>query len=213
MRRVNDSRFRVTKNQFPINLNLEGRSCLVVGAGRIGLRKTEQLLAAGARVTVVAPEVVSDFAGLPVTLHQRAFELTDLDGQRLVITATGNRELDQLIYDNCEERVIWINSADDPERCAFTLPAVVRRGDLMVTVSTGGNSPALSSWMRQKLEALVGPEFEEVVNELAQERVLIHADGRSTEDIDWKPIIEKIVASHNIHMSCPRESLQGTVTG
>jgi precorrin-2 dehydrogenase/sirohydrochlorin ferrochelatase len=202
----------VTKNQFPINLNLEGRSCLVVGAGRIGLRKTEQLLATGARVTVVAPEVVSDFAGLPVTIHQRAFELADLDGQRLVITATGNRELDQLIYDTCEERGIWINSADDPERCAFTLPAVVRRGDLMVTVSTGGNSPALSSWMRQKLEALVGPEFEEVVNELAQERVLIHADGRSTEDIDWKPIIEKIVASHNIHMSCPRESLQGSVT-
>jgi precorrin-2 dehydrogenase/sirohydrochlorin ferrochelatase len=202
----------MTKNQFPINLNLEGRSCLVVGAGRIGLRKTEQLLAAGARVTVVAPEVVGDFVGLPVTLHQRAFELTDLDGQRLVITATGNRELDQLIYDTCEERGIWINSADDPERCAFTLPAVVRRGDLMVTVSTGGNSPALSSWMRQKLESLVGPEFEEVVNELAQERVLIHADGRSTEDIDWKPIIEKIVASHNIHMSCPRESLQGSVT-
>ena len=63
----------MTKNQFPINLNLEGRSCLVVGAGRIGLRKTEQLLAAGARVTVVAPEVVSDFSGLPVTIHQRAF--------------------------------------------------------------------------------------------------------------------------------------------
>ncbi len=201
----------MTKNQFPINLNLEGRSCLVVGAGRIGLRKTEQLLAAGAIVTVVALEVVSDFAGLPVTIHQRAFELPDLDGQRLVITATGNRELDQLIYDTCEERGVWINSADDPDRCAFTLPAVVRRGDLMVTVSTGGNSPALSSWMRQKLEALVGPEFEEVVNELAQERELIHAEGRSTEDIDWKPIIEKIVASHDIHMSCPRESLQGSV--
>ena len=201
----------MTKNQFPINLNLDGRSCLVVGAGRIGLRKTEQLLATGARVTVVAPEVVSDFVGLPVTIHQRAFELTDLDGQRLVITATGNRELDQLIYDTCDERGIWINSADDPDRCAFTLPAVVRRGDLMVTVSTGGNSPALSSWMRQKLEALVGPEFEEVVNELAHERELIHAEGRSTEDIDWKPIIEKIVASHDIHMSCPRESLQGSV--
>jgi precorrin-2 dehydrogenase/sirohydrochlorin ferrochelatase len=201
----------MTKNQFPINLNLEGRSCLVVGAGRIGLRKTEQLLAAGAIVTVVALEVVSDFAGLPVTICQRAFELPDLDGQRLVITATGNRELDQLIYDTCEERGVWINSADDPDRCAFTLPAVVRRGDLMVTVSTGGNSPALSSWMRQKLEALVGPEFEEVVNELAHERELIHAEGRSTEDIDWKPIIEKIVASHDIHMSCPRESLQGSV--
>ena len=202
----------MTKNQFPINLNLEGRSCLVVGAGRIGLRKTEQLLAAGAIVTVVAPQVLDEFAGLAVTIHQRAFELADLDQQRLVITATGNRDLDQLIYDTCEERGIWVNSADDPERCAFTLPAVVRRGDLMVTVSTGGNSPALSSWMRQKLEALVGPEFEEVVKELAQERELIHADGRSTEDINWKPIIEKIVASHNIHMSCPREVLNTVVS-
>jgi len=202
----------VTKNQFPINLNLEGRSCLVVGAGRIGLRKTEQLLAAGARVTVVAPEVVSEFAGLAVTIHQRAFELADLDQQRLVITATGNRQLDQLIYDTCEERGIWINSADDPERCAFTLPAVVRRGDLMVTVSTGGNSPALSSWMRQKLEALVGAEFEFVVQELALERQRIHNQGRSTEDIDWKPIIEAIVVNHGIHMSCPREILNTVVS-
>jgi len=202
----------VTKNQFPINLNLEGRSCLVVGAGRIGLRKTEQLLAAGAIVTVVAPQVVDEFSGLAVTIHQRAFELADLDQQRLVITATGNRDLDQLIYDTCEERGIWINSADDPERCAFTLPAVVRRGDLMVTVSTGGNSPALSSWMRQKLESLVGPEFEEVVQELALERQHIHNQGRSTEDINWKPIIEKIVASHGIHMSCPREILNTVVS-
>jgi len=163
-------------------------------------------------VTVVAPEVVSEFAGLPVTILRRNFVISDLDGQRLVITATGSPDVDQKIYDECEARGLWINSADDPERCAFTLPAVVRRGDLMVTVSTGGNSPALSSWMRQKLEALVGPEFEEVVNELAQERELIHAEGRSTEDINWKPIIEAIVANHGIHMSCPREILNTVVS-
>ena len=202
----------MTKNQFPINLNLEGRSCLVVGAGRIGLRKTEQLLAAGAIVTVVAPQVVDEFAGLPVTILRRNFMISDLDGQRLVITATGSPDVDQKIYDECEARGLWINSADDPERCAFTLPAVVRRGDLMVTVSTGGNSPALSSWMRQKLEALVGAEFEFVVQELALERQRIHSQGRSTEDIDWKPIIEAIVANHGIHMSCPREILDTVVS-
>jgi len=202
----------VTKNQFPINLNLEGRSCLVVGAGRIGLRKTEQLLAAGAIVTVVAPQVVDEFAGLPVTILRRNFVISDLDGQRLVITATGSPDVDQKIYDECEARSLWINSADDPERCAFTLPAVVRRGDLMVTVSTGGNSPALSSWMRQKLEALVGAEFEFVVQELALERERIHSQGQSTEDIDWKPIIEAIVANHGIHMSCPREILNTVVS-
>ena len=202
----------MTKNQFPINLNLEGRSCLVVGAGRIGLRKTEQLLAAGAIVTVVAPQVVDEFAGLPVTILRRNFVISDLDGHRLVITATGSPDVDQKIYDECEARGLWINSADDPERCAFTLPAVVRRGDLMVTVSTGGNSPALSSWMRQKLEALVGAEFEFVVQELALERQRIHSQGRSTEDIDWKPIIEAIVANHGIHMSCPREILDTVVS-
>lgn len=202
----------MTKNQFPINLNLEGRSCLVVGAGRIGLRKTEQLLAAGAIVTVVAPQVVDEFAGLPVTILRRNFVISDLDGQRLVITATGSPDVDQKIYDECEARGLWINSADDPDRCAFTLPAVVRRGDLMVTVSTGGNSPALSSWMRQKLEALVGTEFEFVVQELALERQRIHSQGRSTEDIDWKPIIEAIVANHGIHMSCPREILDTVVS-
>jgi len=202
----------VTKNQFPINLNLEGRSCLVVGAGRIGLRKTEQLLAAGAIVTVVARQVVDEFAGLPVTILRRNFMISDLDGQRLVITATGSPDVDQKIYDECEARGLWINSADDPERCAFTLPAVVRRGDLMVTVSTGGNSPALSSWMRQKLEALVGAEFEFVVQELALERQRIHSQGRSTEDIDWRPIIEAIVANHGIHMSCPREILDTVVS-
>ena len=194
--------------QFPINLNLDTCACLVVGAGKIGLRKTEQLLAAGAVVTVVAPEVVEDFAGLPVTIHRRPFEVSDLDGQRLVITATGQRDLDQLIYDTCQERGVWSNSADDPDRCAFTLPAVVRRGDVMVTVSTGGNSPALSSWLRRKLEALIGVEFESVVDEIAQERLSIHAQGRSTEDIDWTPIIDGIVAKHNIHLSCPREQLE-----
>ncbi len=202
----------MTSPQFPVNLNLEGRTCLVVGAGRIGLRKTEQLLAAGAIVTVVAPQVVDEFAGLPVTILRRNFVISDLDGQRLVITATGSPDVDQKIYDECEARGLWINSADDPERCAFTLPAVVRRGDLMVTVSTGGNSPALSSWMRQKLEALVGAEFEFVVQELALERQRIHSEGLSTEDIDWKPIIEAIVANHGIHMSCPREILDTVVS-
>lgn len=182
--------------QFPINLNLMGRPVLVVGGGRIALRKVEQLLVAGARITVVAPWHVDELELLPVDIVSRRYEPGDVIGYRLVITATGDHVVDQRIYDEADELGIWVNSADDPERCSFTLPAVLRRGPVMVTVSTGGASPALSSWLRRRLEGAVGPEFAEIAAELSMERARIHREGGSTEDIDWQPIIDEVVARH-----------------
>ena len=187
--------------QFPVNLNLVGRPVLVVGGGRIALRKVEQLLAANAEVTVISPLFVDEFQEMPVTLVHREYATGDIDTFRLVITATGNTAVDQLIYDECEDKGIWINSADDPERCAFTLPAAFRRGPLMITVSTGGASPALASWMRSHLELAIGPEYEEVVSRLAVERARVHANGESTENVQWQPIIKNVMA--DIGMSCP----------
>jgi precorrin-2 dehydrogenase/sirohydrochlorin ferrochelatase len=132
-------------NQFPVNLNLAGKPVLVVGAGRIALRKTEQLLACDATVTVLAPNVHEGFAALPVTVVRREYVSNDVAGYRLVITATANRAVDQLIHDEAEALGIWVNSADDPDRCSFTLPATVRRGELLITISTAGASPARSS--------------------------------------------------------------------
>ncbi len=182
--------------QFPINLNLMGRPVLVVGGGRIALRKVQQLLVTGARITVIAPWHVDDLDVLPVEIVQRRYEAGDTAGYRLVITATGDHAVDQQIYDEADELGIWVNSADDPERCSFTLPAVLRRGAVMVTTSTGGASPALSSWLRRRLEDAVGPEFAEVAAELSMERARIHREGGSTEDIDWQPIIDEVVARH-----------------
>lgn len=187
--------------QFPVNLNLHGRPVLVVGGGRIALRKVEQLLMADAEVTVLSPMFVDKFHSLPVTLVQREYAAGDVDAFRLVITATGNAPVDQQIFDECEAKGIWINSADDPDRCAFTLPAALRRGDLMVTVSTGGASPALASWLRSHLELSIVPEFEEVVSRLAIERARIHADGESTENVQWQPIIAGVMA--DLGMTCP----------
>ena len=187
--------------QFPVNLNLHGRPVLVVGGGRIALRKVEQLLMADAEVTVLSPIFVEEFTSLPVTLVERVYESGDVDAFRLVITATGNTPVDQQIFDECEAKGIWINSADDPDRCAFTLPAALRRGDLMVTVSTGGASPALASWLRSHLELSIVPEFEEVVSRLAIERARIHADGESTENVQWQPIIAGVMA--DLGMTCP----------
>ena len=187
--------------QFPVNLNLHGRPVLVVGGGRIALRKVEQLLIADAEVTVLSPLFVDEFTSLPVTLVQREYAIGDIDAFRLVITATGNMPVNQKIFDECEAKGIWINSADDPDRCAFTLPAALRRGDLMVTVSTGGASPALASWLRSHLELSIVPEFEEVVSRLAIERARIHAEGESTENVQWQPIIAGVMA--DLGMACP----------
>ena len=187
--------------QFPVNLNLHGRPVLVVGGGRIALRKVEQLLMADADITVLSPMFVEEFTSLPVTLVERVYAAGDVDAFRLVITATGNTPVDQQIFDECEAKGIWINSADDPDRCAFTLPAALRRGDLMVTVSTGGASPALASWLRSHLELSIVPEFEEVVSRLAIERARIHSEGESTENVQWQPIIAGVMA--DLGMTCP----------
>jgi precorrin-2 dehydrogenase/sirohydrochlorin ferrochelatase len=187
--------------QFPINLNLVGRPVLVVGGGRIAYRKVQQILAAGGEVTVLAPEILSDFNDLPVQQIARAYTKGDVAAFRLVITATGNIDVDQEIYDECEELGIWVNSADDPQRCSFTLPAAFRRGPVMITVSTGGASPALASFLRSELEQLVGPEFAEVAASLAAERAQFHANGVSTEDVDWKPIIRE--ALQQAAVECP----------
>jgi precorrin-2 dehydrogenase/sirohydrochlorin ferrochelatase len=187
--------------QFPVNLNLHGRPVLVVGGGRIAYRKVEQLLMADAEVTVLSPLFVDEFHSLPVTLVQREYASGDIDAFRLVITATGNTPVNQQIFDECEAKGIWINSADDPDRCAFTLPAALRRGDLMVTVSTGGASPALASWLRSHLELSIVPEFEEVVSRLAIERARIHAEGESTENVQWQPIIAGVMT--DLGMTCP----------
>ena len=180
--------------QFPVNLNLVGRPVLVVGGGRIATRKVEQLLTAGADITVVAPDVVDELRSLPVTIDQRPYAAGDAARFRLVITATGNTAVDQQIFDECEAAGIWVNSADDPDRCSFTLPATLRRGPLMVTVSTGGASPALASFLRARIEEAIGPEFAELVSHLALERARVHAAGDSTENVDWRPIIESAIA-------------------
>ena len=187
--------------QFPVNLNLIGRPVLVVGGGRIAYRKVQQLLMAGGEVTVIAPQILDDFNDVPVVQIHREYATGDAANFRLVITATGNTTVDQAIFDECEERGIWVNSADDPARCSFTLPAAFRRGPVMVTVSTGGASPALASFLRSQLEDLIGPEFAEVAARLATERAQFDTQGISTEDVDWKPIIKDALTEMDIE--CP----------
>jgi siroheme synthase-like protein len=177
--------------QYPVNLVLDGRSCLVVGGGKVALRKVEGLVDCGGRVTVVAPSIDAALRGLAgVTLVERPWRPDDLRGMWLVIAATDDPSVNAAVYAEGERRGIWVNGADDPANCSFTLPSVVRRGDLQVTVSTGGRSPALATWLRRRLEGEIGPEYAALLDLLATEREGLKAAGRSTEGLDWQSALD-----------------------
>lgn len=186
---------RRTHPTYPVNLDLAGRPVLVVGGGRVAVRKVEGLLAAGARVTVVAPQTDPVLDTRPgVCVHRRPYAPSDVTGHRLVVTATDDPAVNAAVAADADAAGIWVNSADDPANCTFTLPAQLRRGDVQVSVSTGGASPALASWLRRMLEGVVGPEYGVLAAQLAERRDEIHAAGRTTEGLDWDAVIEHELA-------------------
>jgi precorrin-2 dehydrogenase / sirohydrochlorin ferrochelatase len=177
--------------QFPVLLDLAGRRCLVVGGGRVALGKVRGLLAVDAEVTVVAPAVVDELADLEgVRIELRRYEPGEVAGYRLAITATDDPATNRQVFEDGEANGVWVNSADDPANCAFTLPAVVRRGPITVAVSTGGHSPALSSWLRDRLAAEVGPEHEVLLRLLAERREALRSEGIATEGLSWQEALD-----------------------
>ena len=176
---------------YPVNLIVEGRPCLVVGGGNVAARKVEGLLSCGAAVHVVAPEIDDEIRAWPeVTFDERPYRHGDVVGRRLVIAATDSSELNRAVFVDCEAEGIWVCGADDPENCSFTLPSVVRRGSLVLTVSTGGRSPAVARWLRERLEALFGPEYEVLLDLVADHRASIKAGGGSPTDVDWQKALD-----------------------
>ena len=175
---------------YPVNLVLAGRRCLVVGGGRVALQKVRGLLDARADVTVVAPDVLPAIAELGAVVTQRAYRSPEAGDYRLAVAATDDTAVNQQVYDDAEAAGVWVNSADDPERCTFVLPARVRQGRLLVTVSTGGHSPAVSAWLRGRLDDELGPEYDVLIGVLAEVRQEIQATGRGTESLDWRAALD-----------------------
>ncbi len=171
---------------YPVFLDLNDMPVLVVGGGRIGARKAEGLVAAGARVRLVATEV-SEYVDVATIdeLRPHAFEPDDLDGIRLVITATGDEAVDAAVSVEARARGIWTNAADQPIDCEFILPAIARRGRVTVAVSTDGASPALARELRNVIDEFLTGEIGVLAETLAAERAAVKASGASTEDVDW----------------------------
>jgi siroheme synthase-like protein len=150
---------------YPINLvRLEERRCVVVGGGDVARRKVESLLEAGAQqVVVISPELGDGLAQLQrrgrIQHLQHDYRPGDLEGAFLVIATTDDPEVNRAVWQEAEASDILVNVADDPEHCNFIVPSTLRRGDLVIGVSTGGQSPALAASLRRHLEQVFGPEY------------------------------------------------------
>jgi precorrin-2 dehydrogenase/sirohydrochlorin ferrochelatase len=160
---------------YPIGLiGLEQQKTVVIGGGKVAARKVTGLLEAGAQVTVISPAFVPELRVLAgsrrVTLTARAYQDGDLADAFLVIAATNNAGINERVWQEARTQGCLVNVVDHPAHCNFIVPAVVRRGEVAVTVSTGGASPALARRLREQLESLIGPEVGELADLLAELR-------------------------------------------
>jgi precorrin-2 dehydrogenase/sirohydrochlorin ferrochelatase len=182
---------------YPLFLDLKDRRVLVVGGGAVAERKVESLVAAGAAVNLVALDITDALAELAeagtIRLQQRKFVEADLDGMVLVISATDDRAAQAQIAAAARARNIPINTVDQPELCDFIVPAIVRKGDVVLAISTSGRSPALAAALRARLESVITDDVARAARILGEVRSEVHS---RFEDPDRrKQVFAGIVAS------------------
>jgi len=170
---------------FPMFLKLDGKRCLVVGAGKVGEPKIASLIGTRAHIHVIAleaTEAVHKWAREgKIDLELRSFRSHDLNGTFLAVVATASRELNELIYREALAREVLCNVVDVPEFCDFYYPAVVRRGELQIAISTSGQSPSLAQRIRHQLERQFGPGYAQWVAELGATRKLVLASNLDSQ--------------------------------
>jgi precorrin-2 dehydrogenase/sirohydrochlorin ferrochelatase len=175
---------------YPVLLDLAGRRCVMIGGGIIAGRRVDGLLTAGARVTVISPRLTRTLAALAaegrIDHEAREYRDGDLDGADLAFVATDAGEVNAAVAREARARGVWINAADDPARCTFILPALVRRGDLTVAVATGGSSPALARAIREELETYLTDDYATLAAIAAEARREVRAAGRPVTADAWR---------------------------
>jgi siroheme synthase-like protein len=175
---------------YPVNLLLQGRPVLVVGGGTVAASKIRGLLDADAVVHVVAVEVSPAVRELAVTWEQRPYRPGEVAAYRYAVACTDDPAANEQVFLDGEAAGVFVNAADDPKHCSVTLPAKLQRGDLLVTVSTSGQSPALAVWLRDRLAAVIGPEHDALLTLLAQARAELVDEGRVASPGDWRQALD-----------------------
>ena len=170
---------------YPAMLNLKNKKCAIIGGGLVALRKCKALLECEASITVVSPTFQSEFAELApdqILLIQDVFRARYIDDCFLVIAATEEKEVNSEIYRYCEKNRILVNVADEPELCSFIATAYFRRGDLTISISTGGKSPALAKRIKEEIEKSYPAEYAQYVETMGLLRASIMKKGYSQEE-------------------------------
>lgn len=189
---------------YAVNLDLDGQSVLVVGGGPVAARKVAGLLRAGAVVTVVAPQAVREISDdSDVRWFNREYQRGEIASYRLGITATDDPAVNAQVATDAGSAGVFVNSADDPANCSFTLPAVARSGDLQLAISTNGRSPALARWLRRQYERELSAGYDQLLDLLAEVRAEARELVGTSEIKGWDDALDAdllgLVRSGRIH--------------
>jgi len=186
-----------TAPDYPVFLSLAGRPCLVVGAGPVATRKSQGLVEAGATVTVVAPGTSPAMDALveagSVALERRPYRDGEAAAYDLVVTATGATLVDEAVIDDARSAGVPVNGADGDRPGTVRLPAVLRRGAVTVAVATGGTSPALARWLRDRIARSLPPGLETLAALVEEARSEVRASGQATDSVDWAGLLDGVV--------------------
>lgn len=169
-------------NRFPLCINLEDKRFLIVGYGRIAKRKLKAISEFTSNIKIITKDPTEEKLGKGIEIVNKCFDEKDLEGVDFVITATGSREQDEAIVAACKSRGIPVNAADDREECDFFLPGIIKRGDLVVSVSTSGKSPAYSRHLREQIEDVIPDNIEKVLDILGELRKTLPSKVDSQEE-------------------------------
>jgi siroheme synthase, N-terminal domain len=169
-------------NRFPLCINLEDKCFLIVGYGRIAKRKLKAISEFTSNIKIITKDPTEEELGKGIEIVNKCFDEKDLEGVDFVITATGNREQDEAVVASCKAKGIPVNAADDREECDFFLPGIIKRGDLVVSVSTSGKSPAYSRHLREQIEDIIPDNIEKVLDIMGELRKSLPSKVDSQEE-------------------------------
>src|ERR1051326_2591985 len=197
---------------YPVYLNLKGRLVVVIGGGEVAERKIESLLDSDASVLVISPKVTPRIASLSeqkkIEIRYRGYMPGDCSGASLVFSSTGNPEINRAVYREATTLGVFINTADQPDRCSFIMPSVVRRGNIGIAISTNGTSPALAARLRRKISGVIGPEYARLSELLSRIRPEIRSKVHTQEqrkDLHYRIIDSEIISLLKLDDRAPAE--------
>ena len=190
---------------FPLFIDLSKKKCVIIGGGEVAARKVKVLLQFGGSIIVVSPKLtieLEEFKQKGVIQHiDRVYKETDIEGAFLVIAATSDNEVNKRIYNSAVKKEILVNFADDPERCTFIFPSVVKRDDLVIGISTSGKFPMMSKYMRKKIEEILPRDIPGNITDIlmeCRERAISEIEDRGKRKEFMGRVLDQVIFDEKV---------------